>query len=250
MASQLRASSTSVFAQPVVGVDRPARIVDPEKVADRREQAGRRLPADRADSEQGHQPAGVARQEFVHRDFAAEAASARQRLGHEGHLAFDRRGDDQFVFELALLGQERDELGGQRLDAACRVVAAEHVGPGRSQQPVSLGGPDGRDQLAAHGRAHGMDQRNRFGRRQIVEMDEALAKAVAALSAPKDQRHGGGRHRAVGMTDKALEDARLAPPAARPGRGRDPLLVRAAQKQPDQGSAVEQPARPRASRSG
>ena len=72
-------------------------------------------------------------------------------------------------------------------------------------------------------------------------MDQALAEPVAASSAPEDQRHRRGRHRAVGMANQALEDPRLAPPAARPGRGRDPLLVGAAQKQPDEGSAVEQP---------
>ena len=73
---------------------------------------------------------------------------------------------------------------------------------------------------------------------------QALAEAIAALTAPEDQRHRRGRHRAIGMADQALEDPRLAPPAARPGRGRDPLLVRAAQKQPHQaqrGRAAGQP---------
>ena len=71
-------------------------------------------------------------------------------------------------------------------------------------------------------------------------MQQALAEPVAAAAAGEDQGHRRGGDCAILVADQALQHARFALAAAGIGRGRDPLLVRAAQKQPDQRRTVEQ----------
>ena len=175
------------LAHAVEGVDRPARIVDPQQVADRREQAGRRV-ARLQPSRSGTRPSAGAASPDSNSSIATSPLRPLRRASAWATKVISPSTAAATInssFELAFSSrQERDELGGQRLDAACRVVAAR----ARRSRPQPATGqpaaePSGRDQLAAQGRAHGMDQRNCFGRRQIVEMDQALAKAVAAPTA-------------------------------------------------------------------
>ena len=70
---------------------------------------------------------------------------------------------------------------------------------------------------------------------------QALTKAIAAAAAGDDQRHRSRGNGAVGVTDKALDDARVAPADASLGSGRDALLVGPAQQPLHQAKAVEQP---------
>ena len=85
-----------------------------------------------------------------------------------------------------------------------------------------------------------MDQCSALAAGKVVEGNQALAEAVAAAAAAEDQRHRGRGDRAIIVADEALQDARLAAPAARSGRGRDPLLVGAAKEQRHQARLVEQ----------
>ena len=76
--------------------------------------------------------------------------------------------------------------------------------------------------------------------RQVIEGNQALAEPVAAPAASEDQRHGGGGDGAIIVADEALQDACFAAPAARPRRGRDPLLVGASQEHGHQARLVDE----------
>src|SRR5206468_5474003 len=108
-------------------------------------------------------------------------------------------------------------------------------------------------QMVRFGRAHALhqfmakrgsdrlDEDPRLVARQIVEMEQALTKTVAAAATRNDQRHRSRGNRSIGVTDKALDNARVTATDASLCSGRDALLVGAAQQPLHQAKAVEQP---------
>ena len=103
--------------------DRLSRIGNPEKVADSREQARRGLAPDSSHAQQRHHAIAVAGQQLVERDVSAETRTTGERVGDEVHFAFDSRGADQLVIEVALFVEQADERGSEIFETAPRIVA-------------------------------------------------------------------------------------------------------------------------------
>ena len=188
---------------------------------------------------------GVARQQFVERDVAAQCRRGGQAPGRRIHLAFDRGRADQLVVEAAFLIEQADEGGGQILDGCLPGRGSRSTcAHGRGQQSV-------RFRSAAAARPAPAEARRRAtwtsarasSRGRSSKCKQALAEPVAAASAGDDQRHGRSGDRAIAVADQPLDDTGLAPADARLRAGGDPLLVGAAQKQPHQARSVEQAGR-------
>jgi hypothetical protein len=101
----------------------------------------------------------------------------------------------------------------------------------------------GGERLADSG-GDGIDHRDGFLGRKIVEQQATLAIAVAA-STPRDhQCHGAGRKLAIAVGNPALDERRAAGLLAQLEAGSKALLVGAPQEQGHEDRAIEQPARP------
>ena len=222
-----------VIAQPVVGVDRAARIVDPEKVADAGEQARRRLRATGRIRNTAIEPRGSPdRNSSIATPPRSRARRASAWATKSSRLRRAARRSSRP--ELAAPREQGDELRGQGLDAARRVVADEHVAAGPAAA-VGLGGGAASRSSPRIAAAIAKTRADASSTRQIVEMEQGTGRSGRGGYRARGSAPSPRRHRTVGMADQPLEHPRLAPPAARPGRGRDPLLVGAAKKQRGRG---------------
>ena len=175
------------------------------------------------------------------RESVGNAGAAREDLGDEADFAFVGGGEDQIVGQAAAFVEEVDQRRGQRsMPRSSSWRSSTLLGRLSELERRQSAAP----RLAASSRrspaATAWTRCSALPRRQIVEGDQALAEAVAAAAAGEDQRHRGGGDRAIIVADQALQHARLAASAAGSGRGRDPLLVGAAQQQRHQPRLVEQ----------
>ena len=237
-ASQLRAAATSLIAQRVERADRRPGSSIPSRSPIAASKPAASLARHAGRSGAGHRSAGGSPTAARPARLRRRCRAARERLGDEGHLAFDRRARRSARRSARLPRRAAaTSVAVSALDAAARVMTRRARRTAAAESDRSLPAePTSAASSRAQRRGDGMDQRR--GRRPAArssKCEQALAEAVAAAAAREDQRHRRGRDRAVVVADQPLEHPRLAPPAARPGRGRDPLLVGAAQQQPRSG---------------
>ena len=162
---------------------------------------------------------GVARQQLIQAPCRRSIAARRARACETKlDLAFGRGGTDQLVGQRIFLVEQANEGGASRFSMR---ILPRHGSPA----PERSAAASSRSASAApvphdaaptkRGSKRAWTSARASSRGRSSNSKQALAEAIAAAPASKDQRHGGRGDRAIVVADQALQDARLAAAAPR-----------------------------------